>query len=240
LEQDDHGQEDHPTQDSCGIAAAGALESAESHLARCAGPGPSGDGGCETFSASISALLDWGIERKLIRVESDFPFFQRAPDGYGDEHQAWFHEPLNRWFKATYPNRFGLAWGRDGSATAREYISRLILQNFYFGDDIELVALVNSNEKLRVLISQPHIAGRAATYEEIQGWFCQLGFRRLEIDGCIAWYHKTENLLVADAHEGNVIRTTSGDLVPIDLNIIRPAGRILEWALALCESPPAE
>jgi hypothetical protein len=125
-----------------------------------------------------------------------------------------------------------LAWGRNGSATAREYISRLILQNSYFGDDIRLVALLNCDEGLRVFTSQPHIAGEPAAYEEIQEWFCRLRFCRLEIDGCVAWFHAAENLLVADAHEGNVIRTASGELVPIDLNVIQPTGRLLEWALA--------
>ena len=31
-----------------------------------------------------------------------------------------------------------------GSAIAREYLTRLILQNEYFGDDIRLIALVNA------------------------------------------------------------------------------------------------
>lgn len=123
-----------------------------------------------------------------------------------------------------------------GTATAREYLSRLILQNTYFFDDIELVALLNCDRRLRILTSQSHIAGRAATFQEIQEWFHQLGFCRLEIDQRIAWYRKAENLLVADAHEGNVIRVTSGELVPIDLNILQPSGSIMELVVAICES----
>jgi hypothetical protein len=49
-----------------------------------------------------------------------------------------------------------------GSATAREYPTRLILQNEYFGDDIRLIALVNAGGKLRILISQRHIAEKPA------------------------------------------------------------------------------
>jgi hypothetical protein len=115
-----------------------------------------------------------------------------------------------------------------GSATALEYVVRLTLQNSYFGDDIRLLALVNCDQKLRVLTSQPHIAGEPAVYAEIQEWFRQLGFWRFEANERVAWYLRFENLLVADAHEGNIIRTASGDLVPIDLNIIRPTGELLE------------
>ncbi len=238
-------QERHSTQVNHGDFAGGALESAEGHLARSPGAGPPGDGGGEAFSASFSALLDWGVENKLIRTEADFPFLRRSPDGYGDEHEAWFDEASNRWFKLTYRNRFGLAWGRDGSATAREYLVRLILQNKYFGDEIRLVALLNCDQGLRVLTSQPHVAGDPASYEEILGWFGRLAFRRLELDGSVAWYHDSENLLVADAHEGNVIRTPSGELVPIDLNLIQPGGRLLEWAVKTADpmlsgdNPPA-
>jgi len=35
-------------------------------------------------------------------------------------------------------------------------------------------------------------------------------------------------LLIADAHEGNVIRTREGLLVPIDLNMIQSVGSLLE------------
>ncbi len=128
-----------------------------------------------------------------------------------------------------------LVWlgGGWGSATAGEYLTRLVLQNRCFGDDIVLVALVESGQKLRVLTSQPHVAGEAAAYEEIQEWFCGLGFCRVDAGNSTAWYLKSENLLVADAHEGNVIRTGSGALVPIDLNIVQPAAEVLAWLVSV-------
>lgn len=211
-----------------------ALDAAECHVAGSADAGRSCDGGRKAFSATFAALCEWGEAQKLVRQESDFDFFGRQPDGYGDEHQAWFDEPTKLWFKATYHNRFGLAWGREGTANAREYLTRLILQNTYFGDDIRLVALVNCQERLRILISQPHVAGQPAPYKEIQEWFEFLGFLRIETAGRVAWYLREENLLVADAHEGNVIRTRSpqigqGFLVPIDLNLVQPNGNLSKW-----------
>jgi len=144
---------------------------------------------------------------------------------------VWFEERSNRWFKATYPNKFGFGWGRPETATAGQYLNRLLLQNKYFHDDIRLVALVNSGGRLRVLTSQPHIVGEPADSEQITAWFTNLGFACLANESGIAWYRKKENLLVADAHEGNVIRSLDGELVPIDLNIIQPAGRLLQRVL---------
>jgi len=119
-----------------------------------------------------------------------------------------------------------------GTATAREYLSRLVLQNIFSQDDICFEALINSRSHLRVLTSQPHIAGEHAAAGEIKQWFLSLGFVRLETGGRIAWYRERENLLVADAHEGNVIKTAGGDLVPIDLNLIQPTGEMRAGVIA--------
>ena len=212
-----------------GGIAQSALESAESYIARSPAAGRAVDGGWKAFSYAFQALLEWAEERGLIRQESDFPFFQRVPDGQGNEHECWFDEASNRWLKATFPNRFGLAWGRDGTATAGEYLKRLILQNKYFADDIQLVALVNCAERLRILISQPHVSGEPATCAEISEWFVHLGFQCLQSDDRVAWYREKENLLVADAHEGNVVKSTGGILLPIDLNLVQPIGELLDW-----------
>ena len=209
-----------------------ALWTAESYVTTSADSSRSCNEGGEKFSPTFDALVCWGQKVDCIRTEADFTFFQRRPDGFGDEHQAWFDQEIGRWFKATYQNRFGLAWGRKGTATVREYLTRLILQNTYFGDDIELVALVNCGGRLRILTSQRHIAGDPAPYNEIQDWFRFLGFSRLETAGCIAWYSLADNLLVADAHEGNVIRTIRPNfLIPIDLNLIQPNGSLLDAVL---------
>lgn len=216
-------------QDDSQDSTAGALESAERHIAGSAGAGSSCDGSGEAFAATFSSFIDWAEARGLIRTPADFGCFARHPDEHGNEHEVWFDISSKRWFKATYLNRFGLPWGQGDSATPHEYLLRLLLQNLHFGDDIRLVALINCDGKVRVLTSQPHIAGDFATLAEIQKWFDQRGFRRIETENRIAWYLKSENLLIADAHEGNVIRTAVGTLVPIDLNVIQPRGGLLEW-----------
>jgi hypothetical protein len=216
-------------QDDGEDSAAGTLESAESHIAASTGTSTSCDGSGEAFSSTFSSLIDWAQDRVLIRVEADYEFFARPPDSRGNEHEVWFDAASKRWFKATFRNRFGLPWGQGISATPHEYLLRLLLQNRYFGDKMYLVAIINCEGKIRLLTSQPHVSGDFARPDEIQKWFRAHGFVRLEISERIAWYLKSENLLIADAHEGNVIKTPAGTIVPIDLNLIQPRGVLLEW-----------
>src|SRR5437773_2298111 len=115
-----------------GASCSSALESAASYIAGSAGAGSSSNESGKAFKRDFAALLEWGEEEGLICDEARFSILQRSPDARGHEHTVWFDELTNRWFKTTYPNRFGLAWGRNGSATAREYLTRLILQNRYF------------------------------------------------------------------------------------------------------------
>jgi hypothetical protein len=225
-----HNRANNKSQGDGGPVAPSALAAAESHVAASTSASGAGNGSGEEFSVSFNCFVEWADRQGLIKLHTDFTFLSRPPDGYGDEHEAWFDMLSNLWFKATYPNRFGLAWGRDISATPRAYLTRLVLQNRYFGDDIQLVALVNIGQRLRVLTSQPHIFGEAAPYGEIQAWFQNLGFVRICANDCIAWYIKSDNLLISDAHEGNVIKTPDGTLVPIDLNITQPSGELLAWA----------
>ena len=207
---------------SGGHASPSPLVSALRHLRASSRTSGSGDGGRQTFSASFTALLDWADAQGFLKQEIDFPFLAEPPTAEGHEHQAWYDPKENRWFKATYGNQFGLAWGREGTALPIEYFERLLLQNTCFGDDIRLVAVVNCSQKLRVLTSQPNINGEPAPAELIKRWFEGLGFRRIETGGSVAWYDETANLLVADAHEGNVIITEDSILVPIDLNLTEP------------------
>lgn len=208
-----------------------ALESAARYLARSEGPSRPNDGRRSQFAASFKALLEWGEANQLIFPSSQFSFLTRPPEGHGDEHEAWFNEPTNVWFKLTYPNRFGLGWNSDETATPTQYVNRLLLQNEHFADRIALLGLIEVNQRMRVLTSQPHVAGDPATCEEIKAWFEGMGYTRVQSDeGAIAWYDPDENLLIADAHEGNVVRTKNNVLVAIDLNLMHPEGETRDWA----------
>jgi hypothetical protein len=117
LEEGKHDKSEyHTSPDHHWIVAAGALESAQSYLAGSAGPSAPRDGSSEAFSSSFAAFVEWAIQNRLILAEAEFPFLKRIPDASGEEHEAWFDEDSNLWFKLTYRNHFGLPWGRSGSA----------------------------------------------------------------------------------------------------------------------------
>lgn len=106
-----------------------ALKSAEGYVAASTGASRQSDGSGSQFSIAFRSLLEWGEKHNLILPSHDFNFLHRRPDGKGNEHEAWFDENTNRWLKATYENRFGLAWGKVGSASPDQYLKRLIFQN---------------------------------------------------------------------------------------------------------------
>lgn len=78
---DEDGKRTNEFEDDDCITAPSALESAESYLARSAGPGGASDGGGTTFSGAFRALLDWAEATGMIRAEADFSFFCRVADG---------------------------------------------------------------------------------------------------------------------------------------------------------------
>ncbi len=99
-------------------SAPSTLESAASYVAASTAADGENHGSRSAFTTSFAAIMRWGEVVGLIKDEADFPFLKQPPTGHGDEHEGWFDEKSNRWYKATYPNRFGVAWGRYGSATA--------------------------------------------------------------------------------------------------------------------------
>jgi hypothetical protein len=80
--------------------------------------------------------------------------------------------------------------------------------------------------------------GERALYEEIQIWFNDMEFARFESGGCIAWYRENDNLLVSDAHEWNVIRSETGALFAIDLNLMKPNQEMREAVISLIQNKP--
>lgn len=58
----------------------------------------------------------------------EFPALEAPPDTFGNEHEVWFPPGQTRVWKATYPDCFGIAVGREGEATPFEYLERISLR----------------------------------------------------------------------------------------------------------------
>ncbi|MEO6787520.1 MAG: hypothetical protein ABI318_15425 [Chthoniobacteraceae bacterium] len=165
-----------------------------------------------------------------------FPFshvekFLRVSEGA--EHVV-FHDPERGVaVKATHVNRFGHSVIAEGAAaTPLEYLERLSWQNELFGDDIRIEGVAFDESQLEIVTTQPWIVASASqpspTQAEIDAYFFDLGFRKAELVSDVPLYfHPELGMLVADAHDRNILRNESGVLVPIDLVIGRPGADLL-------------
>jgi hypothetical protein len=103
-----------------------------------------------------------------------------------------------------------------------DYLTDHLLANHFFGDDIRLYGFHLADSPLRVLLSQPFIAGRHPNWEEMVA--------RLEDQGLMHERQGSQNsrfwvdggeagrILVTDVHEDNVIVSSVGVAHPIDVH----------------------
>jgi len=164
----------------CSTNASGTLEVALENTRRGAEAIRRGAGlfAATRLAAEIAALRLWAESSGGYR---NFEDLTRPPDAFGFEHEVWFQKSGSenpRVLKATYANSFGVM--PDGSeATPIGYLERPQLQNHVFGDDIELVGVMEPSFALiRIITSQQAIQGRPAEIEEIEIFFSQRGFQR--------------------------------------------------------------
>lgn len=175
-------------------------------------------------------LLAWAGESG--RLIASAVYRPRLEDG-GQEHRVWLDEASQRYFKATFPARFGftvIALPELGlelaPATPLEYVERWLLQNPVFGDDVQLERVAEEDGGLVTLISQPNLTGGEATLEEIERfmnhlWFQPLG--RLGLGGpcALGFFRDLDEVAAFDAHAGNFVKDQDGVILPIDLILVR-------------------
>jgi hypothetical protein len=184
------------------------------------------------FRAECFALVEWAqLANKLAPLDAveRFRYF-----GSGAEHRVYYDEANNRAIKATSGGRFGHSVFAIGAgATPAEYLFRLAWHNRIFGDAIRLVSVSFDGEQhVEVVHSQPwiypHEIRPAPFPEEIEAYLASFGFDRLSnIPTAPLFYNKPLNLLVADAHEANVIRDRNEEIVAIDVVIGYPGPSLL-------------
>ena len=149
-----------------------------------------------------------------------------------------FHEvSTGRWVKLTLPNLSGMELRAivemDGvrptlhtaDALPVDYLHRLRLANELLGDDFCFHGVLDDPAGPRLVVSQRHIIGEHAGTAAIARHFAHIGFQPINAK---TFYDPEENLLVSDAHAGNVLRTADGLLVPFDVCLQRPGGALRE------------
>jgi hypothetical protein len=227
---------DEPTRRLRKTYAAGAFASAESVLrgsARPSAPRPGGGGSVSEGKRQAQRLLLWAQKNgRLI----DPSLEDRLVNISGVEHDVFHDDLTNRWVKMTKPGKAGKEYhAREeqpgvpptlivADALPSGYLRRLRLANAELGDDIYLHGVIDSPGGPRLVTSQRHVRGEAATVREIARHFTTAGFRQINEK---TFYHVKENLLVSDAHGANVFRTPEGVTVPFDVAVQQPRDALL-------------
>ena len=178
------------------------------------------------FTAERNALIEWFERRGAILPRTYCRQFGTVATGA--EHCVFFDLERFCAIKITHPNRFGHSVYAEGAhATPLEYLRRLGAHNVLLGDDIRLIGCVLDEEGFQIISSQPWITTHptvpVATEAQIDALLMEIRFRRsqLFLHGHV-FYSSHFNLVIGDAHSGNVLVSEHGEIVPIDLVIGYP------------------
>jgi len=217
-------------------AAADTPQSAAHYVRRSSAAMRAGGARLSRTAAERQALLHWAeIRGKSLEVD----FIERfSRVSQGAEHVVYHDAKNGLAIKATHPNRFGHSARNEGlAATPLEYLQRLGWHNALFGDDIRIIGVARSDDSIEIVTSQPWIVSDVnhptANQNEIDEFFERLGFCRIEVNqGVPLYFSRQFGVLVADAHEGNILPTEEGTLAPIDVVIGVPDSQMLARILA--------
>lgn len=132
-----------------------------------------------TYDAEeLGIFSDYAKEAGFI-IPSQPDELNRIPDEEGNEHQVWFDESMQTYFRATWPDFFGMLVVRrpdeEPNASPISYLERWHFHNEVFGDQVAFLGALQTDSGLRLLIRQPAIAGTPATDEQIRRFFTDSG-----------------------------------------------------------------
>lgn len=173
------------------------------------------------YDESLRRLVRWAEEAGCF-----FEGLQPLKEG-GREHDLTFDDEGAFWLKFTKPAMAGYVVSFDSGAPALEpalaleYLERMILQNELFADSVSFVGVAGDRRQPRIVTRQPHIAGEAATREEIVSMMVdELGFKPLPARFSVGYADSLaffrDDVAVFDLRPANVVRTPEGLIAPID------------------------
>lgn len=175
--------------------------------------GNHGDNVAQRIRRETESILEWGAQTgRLLDLQSLTRLTESWKKLAGQsEHTVFFAEKYIRVVKFTLPPNFGA----QGSI---RYLRNIIACNSLFGDDIWFHGIILTEQGPAFVISQPYVDGTEPTSEEIANWFLDQGY---ESKGHNRWFHPITGVDVADAHTGNLIKSADGELIPIDLQVLK-------------------
>ncbi len=175
--------------------------------------GKDGDNVAQRIRQEAESILEWGTHASRILEDEGVSRLIRDWKELGgqSEHTVFLAQDFERVIKFTLPPNFGA----QGSIP---YLRNIIACNRIFGDDIWFHGILATKQGPAFVISQPYVEGTEPSSEEIADWFLDQGY---ESKGHNRWFHPETGVDVADAHTGNLMKTSEGELVPIDLQVLK-------------------
>jgi DNA ligase (NAD+) len=166
----------------------------------------------ERIRQEAQSILKWGVDTgRMLDPERLFGLVKEWKElGGQSEHTVFFIKELERVVKFTIPPNFGA----QGSVA---YLKNINFSNYLFSDDICFHGILDMDQGPVFMISQPYVHGVEPTLNEISEWFIGNGYRS---SGYNRWKNDLSGVEIADSHVGNLIKTASGELVPIDLQVL--------------------
>ncbi len=204
--------------------ASDALRSAVRFLQRGVRPDGSHEDGSdwEIASHQWGLFISWAYHRGVA-----LPASLTSDSEGGREHDLLFDATNGRWLKFTKPFAAGFTMELTADprfvrrpATPLQYLRRWRLANRLFGVDVRLIGLSCLGRTQRIVISQPHFAGKPPTWEEIDRALQRdHGLRRLPpelapADDPERRVYYRGRLVVFDVCPANCARAESGRIVP--------------------------
>lgn len=188
-----------------------------------------------------AALIEWAVRGEKVLEPSCRESFRSVASGA--EHVVFHDAKRGRATKVTYPNCYGHSAHAEGcGATPLEYLRRLSWHNILFGDDIRIEGVIYDEDQLEVVTSQPWIySGNrpVPTQGQIDDYFAGVGFEPVPLfPFAPLYYSEALRILVADAHDRNLLVDEAGNLVPIDLVIGVPSIQLENQVRACLKLPP--
>ncbi|BCU75431.1 NAD-dependent DNA ligase LigA [Luteolibacter sp. LG18] len=178
----------------------------------------------ERLRQEAQSILEWGAETgRILDPERFLEVVSHWQELGGQSEHTVFHlAGLNRVVKFTLPPNFG-------AQGAEAYLRNLGASNRLFGDSIRFHGILPTDKGPAFVISQPFIKGDVPSQQEVEEWFTADGYRSI---GHNRWINDATGTEIADAHVGNLIKAEDGELIPIDLQVLK------EGAVKLTQEVP--
>ena len=166
----------------------------------------------ERLRQEAQSILEWGVEAdRILTSEEIFGLGEEfAFLGGQSEHTVFHSKESDNVIKFTIPPNFG-------AQGAIPYLRNIESCNRLFGDNIHFLGILEMEQGPAFVISQPFVEGVEPTLAEIAAWFENNGYQST---GYNRWRNSGTGTEIVDAHTGNLIRTSDGELVPIDLQVL--------------------